>query len=527
MAYCQYSKLLNFNNPFPGTGPKAMIIEGDYLYGANSNGGLNDHGILYKLNIVTHSCSVLLEFDSVSNGSWPASLILDSSYIYGTTRYGVGNNSSSLIFKIKTDGSGFEVIKSINPITDQIKSPEILIKLIAGSTIYGIAKEYGTDAQTAGSIFRVNNDGSGFRKIFEFDNSVKKGNNPQDLLLAGNTLFGISYEGGLNDAGTLFRINTDGAGFVKLFDFDNYSTGIWPASICLVNDKIYGQTCTSSWSENLVYSIDTTGANYRILYSLPLWPSGKILYNSNILYCLCSNEMFSISLNDHQIRSLINANLAVDFYSAMLGPLLSGNRLYVATNTVLLNDEMNYGSIYKVQLDNFLPIIIDTVRLFSYDTIQIKKTVTTHLLVYDTVHLQLTDTTHFPIYDSIHIQTTDTLHIPVYETIHISIIDTTHIIVYDTISDCSKIGLNNQDTTRILFYPNPTKGILNCELNSLYEENTILSIYDLAGILVYIKLLDAPLTEINLNDLHNGFYTAQILNSKVRHYFRIIKNNAE
>jgi uncharacterized repeat protein (TIGR03803 family) len=63
-------------------------------------------------------------------------------------------------------------------------------------------------------------------------------------MLSGNTLYGATYKGGLSDNGTVFKVNTDGAGFTTLYNFTAGATnsdGAKPRSgLILSGNTLYG-----------------------------------------------------------------------------------------------------------------------------------------------------------------------------------------------------------------------------------------------------------------------------------------------
>src|SRR5476649_550029 len=48
------------------------------------------------------------------------------------------------------------------------------------------------------------------------------------LVLSGNTLYGTALNGGAAGAGTVFRVNTNGSGFTNLFSFSGLTDGEFP-----------------------------------------------------------------------------------------------------------------------------------------------------------------------------------------------------------------------------------------------------------------------------------------------------------
>src|ERR1700690_4092777 len=76
-------------------------------------------------------------------------------------------------------------------------------------TVYGTTENGG--AQNLGTLFRVNSDGSGASNLVSFLGN--NGSYPEgDLVLSGTTLYGTTDEGGSNGSGTVFAVQTDGSG---------------------------------------------------------------------------------------------------------------------------------------------------------------------------------------------------------------------------------------------------------------------------------------------------------------------------
>jgi uncharacterized repeat protein (TIGR03803 family) len=99
--------------------------------------------------------------------------------------------------------------------------------LLAGDTLFGVT--WGGGAAGKGTIFRVNTNGGSFTNLHSFaamaTNAIgvftnKDGANPvAELVMSGNTLYGAAQNGGTSGRGTVFRINTDGSSFTNLHNF--------------------------------------------------------------------------------------------------------------------------------------------------------------------------------------------------------------------------------------------------------------------------------------------------------------------
>src|ERR1700678_3204267 len=87
--------------------------------------------------------------------------------------------------------------------------------LLSGNVFYGTTYNGGINNQ--GSVFSINKDGSGFKDLWDFKDSASQSNGNANgeysystLVLIGNRLYGMTYEGGANDGGVIFSVNKNG-----------------------------------------------------------------------------------------------------------------------------------------------------------------------------------------------------------------------------------------------------------------------------------------------------------------------------
>ena len=125
--------------------------------------------------------------------------------------------------------------------------------LISGQTLYGVTTQGGSFG--GGTVFKVNFDGSSFAVLHNFPVTVTNaaqnytnsdGANPSGkLLLLGNTLYGTAEQGGINAGGTIFSVQTNGNNFIVLTNFvSNGPNGAFPYAGLVSPDSntIFGTT---------------------------------------------------------------------------------------------------------------------------------------------------------------------------------------------------------------------------------------------------------------------------------------------
>lgn len=90
-----------------------------------------------------------------------------------------------------------------------------------GTTVYG-------GSENNGAIFRIDIDGNNFTNIYSFTTNNQSGFRPNPgLVLDGTNLFGTTSGGGAG-YGTVFKIDTNGAGYSNLHVFTNGPDGKGP-----------------------------------------------------------------------------------------------------------------------------------------------------------------------------------------------------------------------------------------------------------------------------------------------------------
>ena len=94
----------------------------------------------------------------------------------------------------------------------------------------------------AGTVFKVNTDGTGYTVLKNFTGSDGADPSCGPDVLSGSTLYGTTHYGGSSDDGTVFKLNTDGTGYTVLKNFTG-SDGAYPyAGLTLSGSVLYGTT---------------------------------------------------------------------------------------------------------------------------------------------------------------------------------------------------------------------------------------------------------------------------------------------
>lgn len=259
-SFAQYIKLFDFTDTITGSAPfGSLISDGTYLYGMTFSGGLYDRGTIFKIKTDGTDFNKLLDFSGIQNGGSPyGGLYANGDFLYGVTGGG-GVNNKGVLFKIKPDGSGFSILFQFDSLSGSSPQGNLIFD---GTYLFGMTYSNGTD--NSGTIYKIKMDGSGFSKLYDFVYALSGGLPRGSLYYDGDFLFGMTEEGGVNYVGTIFKIKTDGTGFSKIFDFNNGVFGRFPEG-SFISDGIYLYGTTRGGGTNYrgnIFRIKPDGNDY-------------------------------------------------------------------------------------------------------------------------------------------------------------------------------------------------------------------------------------------------------------------------
>jgi len=211
-----------------------------------------------------------------ADGAYPqAGLVLSEGYLYGTTFSGVTSGNGT-VFKIKTDGTGLALLHSFSatpssgpPFNSDGANPQAGL-VLAGDTLYGTTRNGGTFGN--GAVFKVKTDGTGYTNMHSFTlmfaATNSDGAHPYGgLVLSGDSLYGTTYHGGRSGRGIVFSISTNGTGFTNLHSLTG-TDGSNPASTLASSGSVlFGTTAFGGGAGNgTVFAVNADGSGFTNLH---------------------------------------------------------------------------------------------------------------------------------------------------------------------------------------------------------------------------------------------------------------------
>ena len=222
-----------------------LIMDGaGNLYGTTSGGGANDDGTVFKIG-PNGTETVLYSFgSSATDGSAPLSgLIMDGAgNLYGTTAGG-GANDDGTVFKIGPNGTETILHSFAGGTTDGAR-PEAGLIMDSAGNLYGTTLLAGVNQ--AGTVFKIDLTTGTETVLYSFSDNTTDGADPQAALImdsAGN-LYGTTVDGGANNDGTVFKISPNGTETVLHSFADGTTDGAKPQAALIVDSAgdLFGTT---------------------------------------------------------------------------------------------------------------------------------------------------------------------------------------------------------------------------------------------------------------------------------------------
>lgn len=228
---------------------------------------------------------------------------------------------------------------------------------VSGSTLYGMTYNGGTGNQ--GTVFSMNVNGTGFGVLHSFTGGSSDGAHTKGgVTVSGSSLYGMTRAGGVYGDGTVFSMNVNGSGFGILHSFAGYDSypndGSDPlGSLALAGSALYGMTwLNGSDGFGIAFSVSTDGTGYNILRNFingegPAYGTPTI--SGSTLYGMGFNSIFSMNTDGIGFSMLHSFTGGASDGGGGYGDLmLLGSTLYGMTT---YGGSSNSGVVFSINTD--------------------------------------------------------------------------------------------------------------------------------------------------------------------------------
>jgi uncharacterized repeat protein (TIGR03803 family) len=178
------------------------------LYGTTELGGFTNRGAVYQLSRNGSNQTLIASLGRVAGGvANPDGTLLQHSdgFLYGTTYSGGASNLGG-IFKISTNGSFFPILKSFGENASDGVEPRAGLAEHPDGRVVGTTRIGGNSEQ--GTLFTMNQDGTLDVVRHHFTGTGGDSARPRSPLLIapGTVAYGMTFGGGTNDQGVIYRL---------------------------------------------------------------------------------------------------------------------------------------------------------------------------------------------------------------------------------------------------------------------------------------------------------------------------------
>ncbi|MES2923615.1 MAG: choice-of-anchor tandem repeat GloVer-containing protein [Verrucomicrobiota bacterium] len=216
-----------------GTGPRAALAsdEAGFFWSTTVQGGAGNFGTVFKINAVTGALTTLVEFTGTgggSKGSRPQEGLASdgAGFFWGTTSQG-GANDLGTVFKVNVVTGALTTLVEFtgNGPTNKGNNPSARLVSDGAGSFWGTTQ--GGGASGCGTVFKVNAGTGALTTLVEFTGIG--GSNKGNLSVAGlardgaGFLWGTTSQGGANGRGTVFKANQSSGALTTLAEFTGNS----------------------------------------------------------------------------------------------------------------------------------------------------------------------------------------------------------------------------------------------------------------------------------------------------------------
>jgi len=363
--------------------PYGMLVSyNGFLYGTTTYGGAPynvpptnpaNKGNVFKMNMDGTNFTVLHEFTGGANDGWKpwSGLAIAGDMIFGSTVYGgPRGESGGVLYEMNINGSGFRVLHAFGEAGDGFGGSTSPI--LVGDALYGITRWGGNGT---GTLYSYNTTTEVYSQLHRFAANSSNGGTPLGTLTAGNDgfLYGLTWLGGKNNMGTLFRIKSDGSAFETLYHFAGGAQGKYPYDTLMFDGShtLYGTTLgeygVNPADLGTIFKYDLANKTYSVLHkfagglndggkpngSLTLSSDGSTLYGTTHGDDAWGGKEFGIlyqmNIDGTGFKILYEFSGGMAGATPMRTPLLINGNLYGMT---AYGGTENYGMIWRYPISN-------------------------------------------------------------------------------------------------------------------------------------------------------------------------------
>ncbi len=274
-----------------------LLANDGMLYGMTTNGGINDDGIIFKIDPNTKVFTKVFDFDDVVTGKSPHGSLIQASNgdLYGIAFFG-GANSHGTIFKFNITTNNFTKLYDFIE-TSSGRGPQGRLLEISGK-LYGTTRNGGIEG--LGTLFEFDMSNLSVNVVHDFIFGAAEPSTPSGTLVQASNglLYGVSEYGGASQNGSIFQYDLNSGTVSLLASFNNFVNGRnpWGALLEVENGVLYGMACYGGQfglGTIYKYEIQTNQLIVDHTFAGEEYPGGNFIKASDsTLYATCFSDDF-------------------------------------------------------------------------------------------------------------------------------------------------------------------------------------------------------------------------------------------
>ncbi|MBI3867038.1 MAG: hypothetical protein HY299_00780 [Verrucomicrobia bacterium] len=273
----------------PGVG--LLLASDGALYGTAASGGAarGAFGGVYRLNRDTSGFEQLHVFSSSPDGAGPSGALVEGpgGFLYGVTDKGGSSGGAGTVFKLSKSGTDYETIRSFSAAGGGPARPAESLTVGGDGMLYGVSAEGGVNQ--AGTVYRMTADGSAPQVLRSFSTAAPDadGQTPSGALVqVGDWILGVASRGGSRNGGIVYRLQLSGDNYQVLHRFAGApaegSTPYGQLTLGL-DGKLYGTTLNGgSGGVGTIYRIGAAGEGFETVWHFQRGDKGPQLPQSGL-----------------------------------------------------------------------------------------------------------------------------------------------------------------------------------------------------------------------------------------------------
>jgi len=264
------TKIHDFTSGF-GLNPSGNLVErSGLLYGTTGIGGTSG-GTLFQIDINTSLYTVLHQFTGTASSGSP--MIASNDKLYGVTQE-TGVNFAGEVYEYDFTNSTLTILGTLN---DLGLASGIGTLVEAGNgRLFGACYNGGSDGE--GGIFEYNITTDLLTKHFDYTEETANGVEYESFVLGSDgLLYGVSQDGGAPRDGVLYAFDPTGLSYSELYAFGSNEAGSRPRFLLKSSSEtIYGLTYQGGRSDDgTLYELDPISNERKTLASFDWEQTGN------------------------------------------------------------------------------------------------------------------------------------------------------------------------------------------------------------------------------------------------------------